>query len=75
MSDYRKGMRQLENKKVKLARFKKHNTPKERKYGLGLSRCRRCGRRGRGIIRKYDLNYCRQCFKEIGKDIGFKRYN
>lgn len=26
-----------------------------------------------GIIRKYGLNLCRQCFREYSKDIGFKK--
>lgn len=75
MSDYRRGMKQIENKPAKLARFKKHNVPKKRKYGKGIDRCIRCGRRGTGIIKKYGLNYCRQCFREIAKDIGFKKYS
>jgi hypothetical protein len=29
-----------------------------------------CGNQG-GIIRKYQLNICRQCFREYSKDIGF----
>lgn len=35
--------------------------------------CRRCGRKG-GIIRKYNLMYCRQCFREIAEELGFKKY-
>ena len=27
------------------------------------------------IIRKYDLNICRQCFREYAKDIGFVKNN
>lgn len=27
------------------------------------------------IIRKYNLNICRQCFREYAKDIGFVKYN
>jgi hypothetical protein len=26
-----------------------------------------------GIIRKYGLNICRQCFREYAKDMGFKK--
>ncbi len=29
-----------------------------------------CSNQG-GIIRKYSLNICRQCFREYSKDIGF----
>ncbi|MFP4045476.1 MAG: 30S ribosomal protein S14 [Candidatus Aenigmatarchaeota archaeon] len=36
--------------------------------------CRRCGRKG-GIIRKYDLYICRQCFREIAEKIGFEKYD
>lgn len=35
--------------------------------------CKRCGRKG-GIIRKYDLYICRQCFREIHEDLGFEKY-
>jgi len=44
----------------------------ERKYGKGKIKCRQCGRTG-GIIRKYGLDYCRQCFREIAKSMGFKK--
>lgn len=46
----------------------------ERKFGRGSRKCRRCGRHG-AIIRKYGLYYCRQCFREIGKELGFKKYS
>lgn len=45
----------------------------ERKFGIGSRRCRRCGRTG-GIIMKYELRVCRQCFREVGKDLGFRKY-
>lgn len=48
---------------------------RERKFGKGNHVCRRCGKRGLGIIRKYDLMYCRQCMREIAKQIGFKKYS
>ena len=28
---------------------------------------------GHGLIRKYGLNLCRQCFREYAADIGFKK--
>lgn len=34
--------------------------------------CRRCGR-SRGMIRRYSLRLCRQCFREVARDIGFKK--
>ena len=47
---------------------------KIKKFGRGAYRCRKCGRYG-GIIRKYGLNYCRQCFREEAKKLGFKKYD
>ena len=34
--------------------------------------CRRCGRR-RGLIRRHGLRLCRQCFREVGREMGFKK--
>ena len=73
-SDYKKVFKQLKAKPVKLAKFKKHNSPKERKFGTSLKRCRRSGRI-RGHIGKYGLNLCRQCFREIAPKLGFKKYS
>ena len=33
---------------------------------------RRCGN-NKGLIRKYDLNLCRRCFRERAVEIGFKK--
>ncbi|ODV60038.1 40S ribosomal protein uS14 [Ascoidea rubescens DSM 1968] len=44
-----------------------------RNYGKGSRQCRVCASRG-GIIRKYALNICRQCFREKANDIGFYKY-
>lgn len=44
-----------------------------KKFGKATHRCRRCGN-VRGVIRKYGLYYCRRCFREIAKSIGFKKY-
>lgn len=46
-----------------------------KKFGRATRRCRKCGRAGMGIIRKYGLYYCRQCFREEAKKVGFKKYS
>merc|ERR1711971_1111601 len=43
-----------------------------KKYGMGSRRCRACSNR-HGLIRKYGLNMCRQCFREYSADIGFQK--
>lgn len=73
-SNPRKMMKQLKNKPAKLKKFMKHNLPIDRKIGIGSKKCRRCGRT-RAHIDKYGLDLCRQCFREIAKDLGFKKYN
>ena len=73
-SNYEKVFTQLKNKLVKLKKFTKHNEPKKRTTGESLRRCKRCGRVG-AHIQKYKLGLCRQCFREIAKDIGFKKYS
>jgi small subunit ribosomal protein S29e len=45
-----------------------------RKYGPGSRQCRKCGRHG-GLIRKYHMMLCRQCFREKAIEIGFKKYS
>lgn len=66
-------MKQLKEKQGKLAKFKRHNAPKDRDFGKAQRKCRRCGRTGRGIIRKYNIYYCRQCFREVAERLGFKK--
>jgi small subunit ribosomal protein S14 len=45
----------------------------KRKYGKGSRKCVRCGSMD-GIVRKYNLMYCRRCFREVAPQIGFKKY-
>ncbi len=73
-SDWKKLTKQLKNKPVILQRFLEHCKPKERKFGIAARRCERCGRFG-AHISSYHLNLCRQCFREIAEEIGFKKYN
>lgn len=44
------------------------------KFGKGKRRCKKCGTH-RGLIRKYDLYYCRRCMREVAKSLGFKKYS
>ena len=73
-SSHTKVFKQLRAKPVKMQKFLKHNAPKKRSCGIGLKKCRRCGRTG-AHISKYGLNVCRQCFREIATKIGFKKFN
>jgi len=73
-SDWRKVMNQLKDKPAKLNRFLKHNKPKERKFGISTKVCEKCRRFG-AHISSYGLDLCRQCFREIAKEIGFKKYS
>jgi small subunit ribosomal protein S14 len=73
-SKYDKAFNQLETKPAKMTKYLKHNKPKDRKTGINLKRCGRCGRT-RAHIDKYGLNLCRQCFREIATKIGFKKYS
>ncbi|GAM90614.1 hypothetical protein ANO11243_086590 [Dothideomycetidae sp. 11243] len=43
-----------------------------RTYGKGARECRVCTHKA-GLIRKYGLNICRQCFREKSQDIGFTK--
>lgn len=46
---------------------------KERKYGKGATWCKRCGQYG-ALIQAYNLNLCRQCFREVAKSLGFRKF-
>lgn len=73
-SDYKKMFTQLDQKPVKKAKFIKFNKPKERSCGIALRKCKNCGRMG-GHISKYVLHLCRQCFREMAPDLGFKKFS
>jgi small subunit ribosomal protein S14 len=73
-SDWKKLMKQLKNKPAIRSRFLKYCKPKERKFGISIKKCERCGRMG-AHISQYGINLCRQCFREIAREIGFKKYS
>ena len=39
-----------------------------------LEACQRCERE-QGLVGKYDIWLCRQCFREIARDMGFEKYS
>ena len=73
-SDFRKVLKQLKTKPAIYRKYLKENSPTERSCGIAKKKCRRCGRH-KGHINKYGLDLCRQCFREIALDIGFKQYD
>ncbi|MDD5502084.1 MAG: 30S ribosomal protein S14 [Candidatus Thermoplasmatota archaeon] len=45
---------------------------RKKQYGRKVG-CERCGRK-RGIVRRYGLHLCRQCFRDTAESIGFRKY-
>ena len=39
-----------------------------------LEECQRCERK-QGLVGKYDIWLCRQCFREVSRSMGFKKYS
>ena len=60
-----------EKKKRKKASNDKKLLSKYR--GKGNRVCRFCGN-ARGLIRTYQLNICRRCFREVAEQVGFRSY-
>jgi len=44
-----------------------------RQQGKGMRKCRFCGS-ARALIRSYGLRICRRCFREVGEQVGFRKY-
>lgn len=44
-----------------------------RQQGKGQRKCRFCGS-ARALIRSYGLRICRRCFREVGEQVGFRKY-
>ncbi len=48
---------------------------KEREVYRGrIEGCVLCDRK-RGLVRRYGLNLCRQCFRDKAMELGFKKYD
>jgi len=73
-SNFNKVFKQLKAKPIKLKKYLKHNSPKKRKFGIMMKKCKLCGR-PRAHISKYGLNLCRHCFRDVATKIGFKKYS
>ena len=73
-ADHSKVLVQIKQKKGKYAKWKKHNVPRERKFGESTKKCIRCGRTG-AHISKYTIELCRQCFRESASKLGFKKFS
>jgi len=73
-SDWKKILKQLKRKPAIMEKFIRHNKPKDRTMGIAAKKCERCGRFG-AHLSQYNLNLCRQCFREIAEEIGFKKYS
>ena len=39
-----------------------------------LRECQRCERK-QGLVGKYNIYLCRQCFREVSRSMGFKKYS
>ena len=71
---YERVRKSIKDKPVKLARYERFNKTLPRKHGKSVRPCRKCGKRA-GVIRKYGLMYCRQCFREEAEKLGFRKFN
>jgi small subunit ribosomal protein S14 len=47
---------------------------KTKKFGRGAFACTMCGRK-QGLVRRYHIMFCRQCFREWAQKMGFKKMN
>jgi len=74
-SDWKNNLNnQLKTKPQLKKRYLKYCKPKERKYGMAVRKCEICGRFG-ARVGSYGINMCRQCFREVAEEIGFKKYS
>lgn len=70
--NFNKVYTQLKNKPAKWKKVLKHNKPKKRKFGRGVTSCDVCGTH-RAHIKSYGLSICRHCFRLNAKELGFDK--
>ena len=73
IKSYKKILKQVAHKDAKRKKILKHNKPKDRSTGRTKTKCTRCGKFS-SHIHKYGLHLCRQCFREMADELGFKKY-
>ena len=54
---------------IEKVKIKQREVYRGRIKGCGL-----CDRK-RGLVRRYGLNMCRQCFRDRATELGFKKYD
>lgn len=57
-----------------MTKIKEKKAYKHPRAGEPGKYCEICGR-NRGLIRRYGITLCRQCFKSKAKELGFEKYN
>ena len=72
-------MPRIHAEKILLGGFQRMNIDnvkiKEREVYRGrIEGCVLCDRK-RGLVRRYGLNLCRQCFRDKAPELGFKKYD
>jgi small subunit ribosomal protein S14 len=48
------------------------NRKQSKPFGRGANECKMCGRK-QGLVSRYNIMLCRQCFREWASKIGFKK--
>ena len=72
-------MPRIHEKEIRIGGFQSMNIDdvkiKEREVYRGrIEGCVLCDRK-RGLVRRYGLNLCRQCFRDKAIELGFKKYD
>jgi small subunit ribosomal protein S14 len=70
---YERIAKTLKGKPAKYSRFTRFNQHKTQPHDARSRRCIRCNR-PEGLVSMHGLNYCRECFREVAKDLGFRKY-
>ncbi len=63
----------LKGKPAKYNRFLKFSKHKTQPHDARTRKCVRCNR-AEAHISIHGLSYCRECFREVAKDLGFRKY-